>query len=129
MFPPRDVERALGSPADDVAGELLIAMEDQWFDRKSARIKPRALADALVAFANADGGVIVVGLSDGRVEGTDAMGRARNELVQAAFDFCVPPVHVEHRLVACVDEAGKSDHLLVLDVRPTDGSVHANRRD
>jgi ATP-dependent DNA helicase RecG len=128
MVPPRDVERALGEPAGSVADELLAVNEDQWFDRKSSRIKPRALADALVAFANADGGVIVIGLSDGRVEGTDAIGSARNELVQVAFDFCVPPVHAEHRLVACVNETANPDHLLVLDVRPTEGAVHANRR-
>jgi ATP-dependent DNA helicase RecG len=129
MSPPGVVERALAEPADIVARELLAAEEDQWFDRKSARIKPRTLADALIAFANADGGVIVVGLSDGRVEGTDSLGRAWNELVQAALDFCVPPVRADHRLVACVNDAGKADHLLVLDVRPTEGAVHANRRD
>jgi ATP-dependent DNA helicase RecG len=112
-----------------VAQRLLSAEEDQWFDRKSARIKPRALADALIALANADGGVIVVGLSDGRVEGTDGLGSTRNNLVQAAFDFCVPPVHADHRLVACVSDAGEADHLLVLDIRPSEGAVHANRRD
>jgi ATP-dependent DNA helicase RecG len=129
MSPPGVVERALAEPAATVARKLLLADEDQWFDRKSARIKPRALADALVAFANADGGVIVIGLSDGRVEGTDALRGARNDLVQAAFDFCVPPVRIDHRLVPCVDEAGQTDHVLVLDVRPTEGAVHANRRD
>jgi ATP-dependent DNA helicase RecG len=129
MSPPGVIERALAEPPTTVAGQLLAADEDQWFDRKSARIKPRALADALIAFANADGGVVVVGLSDGRVEGTDGLGRARNDLVQAALDFCVPPVHADHRLVACVNDAGETDHLLVLDVRPTEGAVHANRRD
>jgi len=129
MSPPRVIGQALAEPAPSVASALLAADEDQWFDRKSARVKPRALADALVAFANADGGVIVIGLSDGRVEGTDALGRARNDLVQAAIDHCVPPVRIDHRLVECVNEAGRADHLLVLDVRPTDGAVHANRRD
>src|SRR5215217_3848020 len=129
MPPPGVIERALAEPPTTVAGQLLAADEDQWFDRKSARIKPRALADALIAFANADGGVIVVGLSDGGVEGTDGLGRARNDLVQAALDFCVPPVHADHRLVACINDARKADHLLVLDVRPTEGAVHANRRD
>jgi ATP-dependent DNA helicase RecG len=129
MPPPGVVERALAEPAASVAQELLSAEEDQWFDRKSARIKPRALADALIAFANADGGVIVIGLSDGHVEGTDALGSARNDLVQAAFDFCVPPVHADHRLVECVNESGKADHLLVLDVRPSEGAIRANRRD
>lgn len=129
MSPPGVVERALAEPAGAMARELLAADEDQWFDRKSSRVKPRALADALVGFANADGGVLVVGLSDGRVEGTDHLGPARNDLVQAAIDFCVPPVHAHHRLVACVNDDGEDDHLLVLDVRPTEGAVHANAKD
>jgi len=32
--------------------------EDQWFDRKSAKIDPKALANELVAFANAEGGTL-----------------------------------------------------------------------
>ncbi len=57
---------------------LLETHEDQWFDRKSARVKPRALADALIGFANAEGGIVAVGLSDGHVEGTERR-RSRTE--------------------------------------------------
>ena len=36
--------------------------EDQYFDRKSARIKPRDIIKHIVAFANADGGKLVIGI-------------------------------------------------------------------
>ncbi|MGV3724136.1 MAG: helix-turn-helix domain-containing protein, partial [Actinomycetota bacterium] len=49
--------------------DLLSRREDQWFDRKSTRIDARALADAMVGFANADGGRIVVGIRDVGIEG------------------------------------------------------------
>ena len=123
------IERALTQPPDIAGGLLLAAHEDQWFDRKSARIKPRALADALVAFANADGGTVVVGLSEGVVEGTDQLGDRRNALLQSAVDFTVPPVRARAELVPCVTTDGRADHLLVFDVSPSDGVVHANTRD
>jgi ATP-dependent DNA helicase RecG len=129
MSGPKDVEQRLCEPQQQVAQALLLPDEDQWFERKSARIKPRALADALIGFANADGGILVVGLSEGRVEGTDRLRSGRNDLMQAAVDFCVPPVPATHRLVPCVTDAGAPDHLLVLDVRPSDSGVHANRKD
>src|SRR5215218_5241963 len=98
MSSPARVDRILSLPPTLVGSALCEPNEDQWFDRKSARIKPRALADAVIGFANADGGLIVVGLSNGRVEGTDRTGTARNDLMQAFLDFCVPPPRVACRL-------------------------------
>jgi ATP-dependent DNA helicase RecG len=129
MSSPKTVEQALREPAAAIGQALLAADEDQWFDRKSARVKPRALADTLIGFANADGGIVVVGLSDGRVEGTDALGRGRNELMQAPLDYCMPPVRAERRLLACVRGDGRRDHLLIFTVPPNDGYMHANTKD
>ncbi len=38
--------------------------ESDYFDRKSARIKPRDIQDPAVAFANAEGGTLVIGVED-----------------------------------------------------------------
>ena len=38
--------------------------EGQTFDFKSIQIEPKALAIPIVAFANADGGVIAIGVSE-----------------------------------------------------------------
>lgn len=107
---------------------LLQSPEDQWFDRKSSRISPRELADWLVGFANAEGGIIVLGLWDGHVEGID---RARERLPgwqQAALDFTVPTVPCRPRLVECVNDGGSPDHLFVIEVE-TSEKVHSNRKD
>ncbi len=62
-----EVTRALTADPAEV-GRLLVALvADQWFDRKSARIEARKPAEALIGFANADGGTVVVGLHDGSV--------------------------------------------------------------
>ena len=122
------VAAALALPPEQVGFRLLDFTEDQWFDRKSIRISPQALADAEIGLANAEGGTLVVGLRQGRVEGTDADERRRNELIQAAIDFTHPPVRARARLVPCVDEAGHTNNLLVIDVEPSD-KVHSNNKD
>lgn len=122
------VERALGHPPDLVGESLLQLAEDQWFDRKSVRISPRKLAQSLTGMGNAEGGVLIVGLSEGYVEGTDRDVRARNTLIRAAVEMALPPVRFSHGLVPCVNGEGAPDHLLCLRVEPDD-VVHATAGD
>lgn len=122
------VETALSAPPEEVGPGLGRLPEDQWLERKSSRIAARDLANALIGFANADGGTIVVGLADGEVEGTNVNAERRNAHLQANIDFCVPPVRAKHRLIDCVDSSGESNELLVIEVEPGD-SVHANQKD
>lgn len=53
--------------------EIISKEEKQVFDRKSADIDAKALAITIVAFANADGGDIAIGISDKtrRIDGAD----------------------------------------------------------
>lgn len=122
------LETALNAPAAEVGQGLLALPEDQWLERKSSRIAPRDLANTLIGFANADGGVVVVGLADGGVEGTDDNPSRRNSQLQANIDFCVPPVRARHRLIDCVDMRGKPNQLLAIEVEPSE-SVHVNQKD
>lgn len=124
-MPSADVDRALALPPDEVATALLRLPEDQWFERKSARIKPGALVDALVGFANADGGILVVGLHDGQVEGVSRLGRGINDLQQASIDRTAPTVAATCRLLPC----GDGDQLLLFEIRPSAGVVHTNTKD
>ena len=98
--------------------------EDQWFDRKSGRIHARELGDALVSFANAEGGTIVLGIFDSRVEGTASRGDI-NAWRQAAFDFTEPPVKHAFSLRKCTNAAGQPDQLVVIDIRSSE-HVHTN---
>lgn len=53
--------------------EILSMEESQTFDRKSINIAPRDFSNHICALANADGGIIVVGISDKtkRIEGVN----------------------------------------------------------
>ena len=44
--------------------EILANEEMQIFDRESVDIEPKALAISIVAFANADGGTVAIGISE-----------------------------------------------------------------
>lgn len=114
----KDVDRALASPIAEVGSRLLEVAEGQWFDRKSIRTDAKNLAPVLVALANADGGVVVVGLSNGVVEGVkDHAGRI-NDFRQAAIDHTVPPVRCAIDQIGCVNSRGETDSLIVIRVDP-----------
>jgi ATP-dependent DNA helicase RecG len=110
------------------AVRLLELDEDQWFDRKSSRISPRDLAEDLVGFANAEGGTVVVGLLGGEVEGVDGLRRTAPEWLRVVSAFMDPPVRCQPELVECRTAAGRPDHLLVIEIAPSD-TVHATSKD
>lgn len=120
------VDAALAADRSDVGRRLLALPEDQWFDRKSIRVRAQDLDRPLTAFANAEGGVIVIGLSDGRVEGIRSHASKQNAIRQAALDFTVPPVRAHVEQVGCINDAGEVDALLVIRVDPGE-LVHETR--
>jgi ATP-dependent DNA helicase RecG len=120
--------QALALPPEERGQALLHLPEDQWFDRKSSRISGRDLADVLIGFANAEGGLVVLGLWGGRVEGIGSISQRQNEWRQAAADFTLPTVPARPRVIECVTDAGKADALFVVEVEPSD-RVHANQKD
>lgn len=129
------VERALAAGPKEAGLLLATIPEDQWFERKSIRVAPKDFAVALVAFANAEGGTVVVGFHGGAVEGTKANIAKVNALRQVPFDLTVPPVRTRFDQVA-VDIGGDMDTLLVARVEPgssvhelTNGDCHLRQGD
>ena len=61
--------------------EITTRKECQTFDCKSIQIEPKALAVPIVAMANADGGVLAIGVSDKtrRIEGVDGNEKRLND--------------------------------------------------
>ena len=103
--------------------------EDQTFERKSARKNARGLSNSIVAFENADGGILVVGIEDdGRITGTHGFEDNVNEILRVPFDFCKPSVFVHTEKMSCTDKDGKPNHLLVMDI-PQSTKVHSNQQD
>lgn len=76
--------------------EITSRKEEQTFDCKSIQIDSKALAITIVAFANADGGDIAIGVSDKtrKTEGIDQHTEKLNELLRVPLDFCNPFTYI-----------------------------------
>ena len=108
---------------------LVYAVESQTFDRKSIKIAAKDLATIVVAFANADGGTIAIGIADdGELEGIDKHQEHVNELLRVPFDFCQPTVKVSVERLPFSHDNGESDHILLMNVQQS-RKVHANQKD
>lgn len=110
--------------------EISTRKEDQTFDCKSIQIEPKALAVPIVAFANADGGVIAIGVSDKtrKIEGVDQHTEKLNELLRVPFDFCNPSVPVTCSYLPCTDKDGNENRILLMEI-PASSSLHTNQAD
>ena len=108
--------------------EILAMEEGPTFDRKSINIAPRDFSNHVCAFANTDGGILVVGISDKtrRIEGVDHHEREVNELLRVPMDFCMPTVPFAHEFVECEDSNGKPNHVLVFRIEASP-LVHENQ--
>ena len=93
--------------------------ENKYFDRKSAHIKPSDLAPWVAAFANAEGGTIVIGISDKthRVEGINSVGADKiNLFLNMAKDYCKPMPQMQEEFLSVFNEHGEADRILLLHV-------------
>lgn len=115
--------------ADMTIEEMCTTTEKQQFDRKSAKIEATAIATPIIAFANADGGMLAVGIEDnGEITGIDDYAKNINEILRASYDFCKPSIMVETETRECVDSKGNKNHILLIHI-PQSGELHANHRD
>ena len=93
--------------------------ENKYFDRKSAKIKASDLAHHISAFANADGGTLVIGISDKtrELEGIDSFGEEKlNEFINAPKNYCKPMPRYKEELVDIINSNGDPDRLLLLHI-------------
>ncbi|MDO4324398.1 MAG: putative DNA binding domain-containing protein, partial [Lachnospiraceae bacterium] len=89
----------------------------------------KALAIHIIAFANADGGYIAIGIeNNGAVTGIDEREAHINELLRVLFDYCVPSVTVETNILDCTDINGNPNHILLMHIFQS-AQLHANQVD
>ena len=93
--------------------------ENKYFDRKSAQIKISDLATHISGFANADGGTLVIGISDKTMmlEGINSFGEDKiNELINAPRDGCRPMPRDQEEFLNITNAKGEPDRLLLLHI-------------
>lgn len=114
--------------------------ENQYFDRKSARKNPKDIIRHLVAFANAEGGELVIGIEDdGRITGfkyNDAhkIEEYKNILIT---ELTETPLNVHYDTIRVENIKGDEDEILIITVeissnrvvKSYDGKVYLRQND
>lgn len=106
--------------------------ENKYFDRKSAKIRPKDLGDLISAFANAEGGTIVIGIDDKtlEIEGINSVGQDKiNDFINAPKDYCKPMPINQFEYIPVTNNHGKNDRLLLLHIFPSGNQIVQTRND
>ena len=96
--------------------------ENQYFDRKSARVKPLDILKHLTGFANAGGGVLVIGIEDnGAITGFKCNNaHSIDEFKEIALvKLTATPISIERMELPVINVNGEEDSVLVLSVSPS----------
>lgn len=108
---------------------LLTMPEGRTFDRKAAEYDRKKLANILVAYANADGGVVAIGIKNKKIEGINCLGPHKiNALLQVGVDLVNPSLKVDPTFLP-VTVKGEKNKILLLAVSPSSDIIYANKRD
>ncbi|SNU05005.1 ATP-dependent DNA helicase RecG [Lachnospiraceae bacterium] len=96
--------------------------ENKFFDRKSAKVKPSDIAPWIPAFANAEGGVLIIGISDKtmKVEGINEFGEDKiNQFINLPKDHCRPMPVYKEEFIDVINCKGEPDRILLLHIEPS----------
>lgn len=100
--------------------------EKKFFDRKSGQLKPSDISDLISAFANAEGGTIIIGISDKtrRLEGINSYGDQKiNDFINAPKDCCKPMPRYKEEFLNITNAKGEPDRLLLLHIEASADQV------
>lgn len=105
--------------------------EGLYLDRKRAKISLQDLANEIASFANANGGVIVVGITDaGVIEGFNACGLKKlNELQKVVTGYLNPSPVYECELIAIKNSKNENDNILLFHIEPAINYIVRNNKD
>ena len=102
--------------------KLQTMTESQFFDRKSARLSPKDFSHQLSAFANASGGIVVIGIEDdGRITGVGS--DRENAFRQAAFDNLQIPPEYQIEVISCTLDSGNEGNIMLFHIAPSANEI------
>ena len=107
------MKSTFNSIVDNLKGE-----EGQYFDRKSAKIDCKDIAKHISAFSNANGGLLVIGLSDiGDIEGFEEVGQGKlNEVLKVPYDLLETVPNIEIEIVDIENKKGNKDKIILFHI-------------
>ena len=114
------IDNLLNIPIHGRGDFLLSQPESQWFERKGINLRAVDLARPIIAIANAEGGSMVIGVSNGTVKGLRGRPSAENDFRQAIHDYIRPPVKLSLDKIAVINSEGDPDEVLFITISPAD---------
>ncbi|HFU3804483.1 TPA: ATP-binding protein [Streptococcus suis] len=104
------------------------AKENQYLDRKSARKKPSELLKHLIAFANADGGQLVIGIEDEKQDNIitgfkDGRAYPIDDFKKIDREMRETPLDLSFEEIPVVNHKGEDDLILVISVELSSNRV------
>ncbi|HEM6455060.1 TPA: putative DNA binding domain-containing protein [Streptococcus suis] len=108
--------------------------ENQYLDRKSARKKPSELLKHLIAFANADGGQLVIGIEDEKQENIitgfkDGRAYPIDDFKKIDREMRETPLDLSFEEIPVINHKGEEDFILVISVELSSNRVIAAPND
>lgn len=100
---------------------LTTEKENQYFDRKSARIDTKEIAKHISAFANASGGTLAIGIEDkGSLTGFTDIGSSKlDKFKMVPFDFLKSNPIMKTEVIDITNTKLKDDILLIYHIEPS----------
>lgn len=95
--------------------------ENQYFDRKSARKEIKEITKHIIAFANASGGFLVIGVEDnGSITGFNSVGVHKiDDLKRVPYDYCKTMPNIVWEEVNVINDKCENDIILICHINPS----------
>jgi len=99
--------------------------ENQILDRKRANIDPKKVAEHISAFANAEGGTLVIGIEvDGEITGFKyPKSKAIEKYIEAPLDYLARIPKYEVKRIPVKNSTGADDEILLFVIEPSYESI------
>lgn len=109
---------------------LINTPENLYFDRKRAKISQQDLANEIASFANANGGVIAVGISDdGKIEGYNSYGIDKlNGCQKAVTGYLNPSPIYECEVIKVKNQKNEDDNIVLFHIEPANNYIVRNNK-
>lgn len=110
---------------------LKAAKENLYFERKRAKVSLQDLANEIASFANANGGVIAVGITDdGKIEGFNDYGINKlNDFQKVITNYLSPTPNYKAELIEIKNIKNEKDNILLFHIEPALNFIVRNNKD
>lgn len=102
---------------EDFLKKMLSRLEDKQFDRKLKITSKTKIAKTISAFANTEGGIILIGVTDqNKIIGIDPE-EEKYMVTSANEKFCLPPAEItfqEYSKLSLIEETNVEEELVLL---------------